>query len=156
MVSRTQMISMLKDAANAIVGTLTLVLQLSMNLIEMNTQLDEEEMPTAISQQLETMCQELNWRAQWKPHRTSRPRRRLLFADQLWCQIRRTADRHAAGSYQRQLAIAGILVVHAPPVPAAVEGPPNVTNTMPASPMPKGTPTSSHLTLAQGGQKKIT
>ena len=60
MVSRTQMISMPKDAANAIVGTLTLVLQLSMSLIEMNTQLDEEEMPTAISQQLESMCQELN------------------------------------------------------------------------------------------------
>ena len=58
---------------------------------------------------------------------------------------------HAAGSYQRQLAVAGIPLVH-----AAVEGPPNVTNTMPASLMPKGTPTSSHLTLAQWGQKKIT
>ena len=80
MVSRTQMISMLKDAANAIVGTLTLVLKLLMSLIKMNTQLDEEEMPTAISQQLETMCQELN-RQRNLLQEIVRPRRRFLFGD---------------------------------------------------------------------------
>eukprot|EP00435_Cladocopium_sp_Y103_P008652 s5213_g2.t1 len=47
------------EAANAIMGTLTLVLQLSMSLIEMNAPLEEEEMPPVLSQQLESMCQEL-------------------------------------------------------------------------------------------------
>ena len=59
MVTRAQMIGMLKDAANAIMATLTLVLQLSMSLIEMKPQMDEEEMPLALTHQLETMCQEL-------------------------------------------------------------------------------------------------
>ena len=60
MVNRSQMITMLKDAANAIMGTLTIVLQLSMNLIEMSPSMDEEEMPPMMSQQLENMCHELS------------------------------------------------------------------------------------------------
>ena len=60
MVTRAQMINMLKEAANAIMGTLTLVLQLSMNLIEMSPSQEEEEMPPVMSQHLEAMCLELS------------------------------------------------------------------------------------------------
>lgn len=61
MVTRAQVINMLKDAANTIVGTLTLVLQLSMNLLETNSQpVEEEQMPPALTQQLANMCTELD------------------------------------------------------------------------------------------------
>lgn len=61
MVTRAQVISMLKDTANNIVGTLTLVLQLSMSLLETsNPSVEEEQMPPAVAHQLANMCQELD------------------------------------------------------------------------------------------------
>lgn len=54
------MISMLKDAANTIMGTLMLVLQLSMSMLEVNPQqAPEEQIAPGLAAQLETMSAQL-------------------------------------------------------------------------------------------------
>ena len=172
MVTRAQMIGMLKDAANAIMATLTLVLQLSMSLIEMKPQMDEEEMPPALTHQLETMCQELGRQRhmlqeivelQKRPPGAAlgSPSGTDLLPDPeedsfsvisyggKSTELPTTRPSLPAGSNQRALAITGIPVTHVPPTP--VEGPQTVTSTMVTKPGSM----QGQLTLAQWGQKKI-
>ena len=61
MSNREAAINMLKETANTIMGTLTLVLQVSMNMIEVNApdHAEEEHMPQLTSQ-LQAMCQEMS------------------------------------------------------------------------------------------------
>ena len=176
MVTRAQMIGMLKDAANAIMQTLTLVLQLSMSLIEMKPTMDEEEMPPALSHQLESMCQELGHHRVLLQEIMETQKRQpggitgspsggdplpdpeedsfsVISYGNGSIGLQTTKPNQLAGSNQRALAIAGIPVVHLPP--ARVEGPSTAAPAVPQQTMPKKTTMQGQLTIAQWGQKKI-
>ena len=178
MVTRTQMINMLKDAANAIMGTLTIVLQLSMSLIEMSPTQEEEEMPPMMSQQLENMCQELNRQRNLLQEMVELQKRqgggllgsptshapRLDPEDDSFSVISygarsieppTTRPSQSAGVQHRPLAIAGIPLVQVPQVPVEDPAPAARPASSASASMPAPT-AGSHLTLAQWGQRKIT
>ena len=177
MVTRAQMINMLKEAANAIMGTLTLVLQLSMNLIEMSPSQEEEEMPPVMSQHLEAMCLELSRQrnllqeiVELQKHQggglmgsPGKTGHHLDPEEDSYSVISygtRSIEPPTArpsqtgGAQHRPLAIAGIPLAQVPQVP--VEGPAPAVSSTPMTSAPKpAAPAGNPLTLAQWGQKKI-
>ena len=169
---------MLKDAANAIMGTLTIVLQLSMNLIEMSPSMDEEEMPPMMSQQLENMCHELSRQRgllqemvemqkrqsggqMGSPARTDQPPDpeedsfSVISYGNRSIDLQTTKPSQTAGTQPRPLAIAGIPLALVPPAPV-VDQAPGTGSTQAVQTARGSVPTGGHQTLAQWGQKKIT